>query len=193
MIISGYRYHLQAPEEWEFTKWGTCFGCEERDWPLIFDICNRSCSYLTLLQKLPETRGIIIEALNLRGQLRIMAENLLMWANDPHVLHLSVGHLSMHFDATMRCVNTFLGSYGFSPRELEALNASDQANRRSNHQHITRGKYHNGHLRKTLLATGAWGSFFRWVWLLLGSIFERQRMLYGCPVPHKGLLFGTRR
>lgn len=68
LIISGYRYHIDAPEGWERRE-ALCFGCDEQSWNDVFGVCSYTCSYLQLLREAPPEKGILIEACMERTQI----------------------------------------------------------------------------------------------------------------------------
>jgi len=182
LIISAYRYHLQTPEGWEKHRSSPlCFECSKADWQTIFGLCSEQCPYLGLLRSLPEEEGILVEAVGMRRQTQRMLSNVLAWASDPNVLHLSIEHLGADFDKTMRCIDSFLGLRGFRPEHLKTLEESLRL--KPTDPHLTGGKYDNARIENTLLSAIAWASEFSSASQVLSDIFVRQGLHYDCPVP----------
>lgn len=187
LILSAFRYHMQSPESWS-SKPGNCMKCDKADQEAMFGLCAERCTYTQLLTSVAtvnESAGVIIEALNERGNIRNMLEMAVARANDPRVLHLSVDHLKKDFNQTMRCINTFLGGMGLGPEQLDIFQSWNPASgdHFTKDPHVTTGKYDNTVLEQFLLALPIWGEDFASWSRFFSSIFQRQTVKYGCPMP----------
>lgn len=187
LVLSAYRYHKQTPELWEKLSGSgdespspKCFMCSDSDWHTIFGLCSEECGYYDLLQALPDEEGILVEAVGMREQTRRMLANVLAWASNPEVLHLSVAHLTADYDKTMRCIELFLGARGLGHERLPALDALRTS---SADPHVTAGKFDNTHLKETLLSVSTWATEFAHARQVLSDLFVRQGLHYDCPVP----------
>lgn len=189
IILSAFRYHMQSPEEWWEGRPETCMTCGKADHDAMFGLCAETCNYLQLLTSVAavnESAGVIVETLNERGNLDNMFNMTFAYANDPRVLHLSVGHLKKDFNSTMQCINTFLGGKGLREDQLhifQSFNAESESAQFVDDSHITTGKYDNTFLEQFLLSHRMWGPQFATASAYLRSLFQRQAQAYGCPMP----------
>mmetsp|Transcript_116930 Transcript_116930/g.214995 ORF Transcript_116930/g.214995 Transcript_116930/m.214995 type:complete len:359 (+) Transcript_116930:60-1136(+) len=178
LVMSGYRYHsnMRSAEPWEYrVGWTPRTDAEAHK--AIFSICQNNCTYLHLLGAAPEERGVKIEMLMERQLMQNMVGNLQRWANNAQVLHLSMSHLTTDFNSTMKCILKFMDLGDESDQlfmELQQLDHPSSA-------HVTHGLYDNSALRTTVEHAN-WGAqqTYRALFKLIN---ERQKMMFGCPVP----------
>lgn len=121
----------------------------------------------------------MIEGVHTANILDHMLGNLRRWRNDADVLHLTVEHSDMDFNATMQCMLRFLGmeTDGHVFEELQA-----QSPRQVDPSHDT-GSYDGDALRAFLATTPSLGERLTAWRKVFSAIFERQSILYGCPNP----------
>jgi len=158
-----------------------------RDPRWIFQDCSANCTYFQLLNSLNESAGVIVEALNMQYNMMDMLENVMLWAYDPAVVHLSMEHLRMDFNKTMVCMNRFLGTRGLPIAMLPGLNVLDASkNSQEGHlaRHVTSGKYDNSGLEQMLFQEPIWGIEFTEARHAIRKVFERQVHIWDCPTPH---------
>lgn len=186
IIISGFRYHMSAPETWCLQP-EMCMGCSRADHDAIFSLCAENCTYTDLLRSVAavnESAGVIVEALNERHNIAQMLKSTFQHANDAQVLHLSVDHLKKDFGQTMQCINTFLGGKGLQPEQLQVFESfNPESDRFMQDRHVTTGKYNNTLIKQFLLSHPAWGPEFEAANNFMNRLFQRQASALGCPIP----------
>jgi hypothetical protein len=189
MLLSAYRYHVSGGEPWEF-ELAQPLHAEDDNITLgwIFQSCSNNCSYFEVLSSLNATDGALIEALNMRSEIATMLDHIMVTAEMPYVLHLSMEHLSTNFNETMACMNRFLGNAGLSDQQLPLLTSLDVAHRpppqnKFDRAHVTSGKYDDTPLEHFLLSEPVWGAELSEARKVVRKVFERQMHRWGCPIP----------
>merc|ERR1712187_233733 len=100
--------------------------------------------------------------MGMQGQMMFMLKNIMLWAHDPAVLHLSMDHLRTNFNRTMACMNRFLGTRGLPLAMLPSLSALDASEGNATSEgHVTSGKHDNSGLEEMLLQEPIWGAEFK--------------------------------
>ena len=120
-IVSAFRFNLEQWDDLAITNVMDCTQCENQAWLHLFADCVRvlidtqgatvpqQCLIRErLLSRTSDTQGIEVEFFNKRGYILRALRNLILWANSPYVLHLSVERFRRDFRKTAGCMSRFL-------------------------------------------------------------------------------------